>query len=76
MQSGFDIAIIGGGASGTLAAIQCLRRAASPLRIVLFEPGGRPGRGVAYSTERPEHLLNVPSGRMSAFADRPDDFLD
>lgn len=76
MQSGFDIAIIGGGASGTLAAIQCLRWAASPLRIVLFEPGGRPGRGVAYSTERPEHLLNVPSGRMSAFADRPDDFLD
>ena len=43
--------------------------------IALFEPG-TPGLGVAYATDRPEHLLNVPSGRMSAFPDRADDFLD
>ena len=33
-----------------------------------------PGRGVAYSTGRPEHLLNVPARRMSAFPDEPDHF--
>ena len=75
MQSRFDIGIVGGGAAGTLVALQCLRQASTPLRIALFEPG-TPCLGVAYATDRPEHLLNVPSGRMSAFPDRADDFLD
>ena len=71
----FDIAIIGGGASGVLAAIQCLRQATTPLHIALFEPGPRLAEGVAYATDRPEHLLNVNSARMSALPDQPDDFL-
>ncbi len=75
MQSRFDIGIVGGGAAGALVALQCLRQASAPLRIALFEPG-RLGLGVAYATDRPEHLLNVPSGRMSALPDRADDFLD
>lgn len=32
--------------------------------------------GVAYATRHTEHLLNVPARRMSAFNDRPDDFVD
>ena len=76
MPHRFDIAIIGGGAAGVLAAIQCLRQATMPLRIVLFEPGPRLAEGVAYATDRAEHLLNVPTGRMSALPDLPDDFLD
>ncbi len=32
-------------------------------------------RGLAYGTQSEQHLLNVPTGRMSAFADQPDDFL-
>ncbi|AKC86881.1 FAD/NAD(P)-binding protein [Pseudoxanthomonas suwonensis] len=76
MQSRFDIAIVGGGAAGILAAMQCLRQARSPLRIAVFEPAPRLAEGVAYATDRAEHLLNVPTGRMSAFPDRPDDFLD
>lgn len=75
MPHRFDIAIVGGGAAGVLAAIQCLRQASAPLRVVLFEPNPRLGEGVAYATARAEHLLNVPTGRMSALPDQPDDFL-
>ncbi len=71
-----DIAIIGGGAAGVLTAIGVLRGARGELRVVLVEPQLPLGRGVAYATRRPEHLLNVPAGKMSGFPDRPDDFLD
>mgnify|MGYP003575415507 CR=1 FL=1 len=74
MQS-HDIAIIGGGAAGALVAIQLLARADASTRIVLIEPGDTLAQGVAYSTRQPEHLLNVPTGKMSAFAGQPDDFL-
>jgi uncharacterized NAD(P)/FAD-binding protein YdhS len=68
------IAIVGGGASGTLAAIYLLREAASrrtPLRIALIDRHGRHGLGQAYSTMHPAHLLNSPSGAMSALAGDP-----
>lgn len=71
-----DIALIGGGAAGTLTAIQLLRRASAPLRIVMIEPSDVVGNGVAYATTHAEHLLNVPVKGMSAFSDAPDDFLD
>lgn len=72
----FDIAIIGAGFSGTALAVQCLRRARGrPLRIALIERHREPGRGVAYGTDSPAHLLNVPAGRMSMLPEVPDDFL-
>lgn len=76
MSLHYDIAIIGGGASGVLAAIHCLQHADAALRIALFEPDSRLGQGLAYATGRAEHLLNVPTGKMSAFAQQPGDFLD
>ena len=69
------IAIAGGGASGTLAAIYLLREAASrgtPLRVALIDRHGRHGLGQAYSTTHPAHLLNSPADTMSALADDPD----
>lgn len=69
-----DVAIVGGGAGGTLVALRLLRDARTPLRIALIDPG-EPGRGVAYATPFAEHLLNVPAARMSAFDDVPDDFV-
>jgi uncharacterized NAD(P)/FAD-binding protein YdhS len=65
------IAVIGAGASGTLQALH-LKRAGA--QVALIERGPAPGRGVAYGTNRPEHLLNVPARRMSAFSDDPDHF--
>src|SRR4051812_19460983 len=69
------IAIIGGGASGTLVATQLLRQARQPLRVLLFERMSEVGRGVAYGTRCEEHLLNVPAGRMGAFPDKAGHFL-
>jgi uncharacterized NAD(P)/FAD-binding protein YdhS len=41
---------------------------------VLIDGSGRAGRGVAYSTTEPAHLLNVPAEGMSALAGEPDHF--
>lgn len=60
------VVVVGAGASGTLQALHLSRAGAA---VTLVERGERPGRGVAYGTRRPEHLLNVPARRMSAFAD-------
>jgi uncharacterized NAD(P)/FAD-binding protein YdhS len=68
------IAVIGGGASGTLTAVQVLRRAAVaglPARVLLIDRDGRHGRGRAYATADPAHLLNSPAGRMSGIAGDP-----
>lgn len=71
-MTGARVAIVGGGASGALQALHLLRAGAE--RVILIEREREPGRGVAYSTRRPEHLLNVPARRMSAYPDEPDHF--
>ena len=72
------IAVIGGGASGTLTAIHLLRLASAgrpPVRIALIDAGGRHGLGQAYSTTHPGHLLNSPASTMSAVAGDPAQLL-
>ena len=65
------VAIVGGGASGTILAAQLARRGIGSL---LIDGSGRMGRGVAYSTTEPAHLLNVRAEGMSAWAGEPDHF--
>ncbi len=68
------VAVVGGGASGTLTAVQLLGRAAAcggGLRVALIDQYGRHGRGVAYSTEHEAHLLNAVASQMSAVPDDP-----
>ena len=68
------MAVIGAGASGTLATTYLLRAAAAariPLRIALIDRHGQHGRGRAYGTAHPAHLLNSPADRMSAVAHDP-----
>jgi uncharacterized NAD(P)/FAD-binding protein YdhS len=72
--SGAVVAVIGGGASGTLTAVYLLREAARArvqLRIALIDRDGRHGMGQAYATSNAAHLLNSPAERMSAVADDP-----
>jgi len=69
------VAIVGGGATGVLAAAHLVRRlGAAAAGVVVIDPGesGSLGRGVAYATDDPRHLLNVRVANMSAFADQPD----
>src|SRR3954447_13462798 len=65
------VAIIGGGFSGTILAAQLARRG---IASVLIDGSGRMGRGVAYSTTEPAHLLNVRAEGMSAWAGDPEHF--
>ena len=67
------VAIVGAGASGTLLASHLLRTGNA--RILLIERGERVGRGVAYGTDFPGHLLNVPAASMSGLPDDPDHLL-
>src|SRR5258705_258586 len=59
------VAIVGGGFSGTILAAQLARRGVSS---VLIDGSGRMGRGVAYSTREPAHLLHVRAPGISALA--------
>jgi uncharacterized NAD(P)/FAD-binding protein YdhS len=69
------ITIIGGGATGTLLAVNLLRNAGDqPLQINVVEKNERFGVGVAYSTTQKHHLLNVPAGKMGAFPDDVEHF--
>ncbi|MDY0873418.1 FAD/NAD(P)-binding protein [Dongia rigui] len=74
-QSGRRIAIIGAGFSGSLLALHLLRRCRPEDRIYLVERNQNFGRGLAYATGNPNHLLNVRAGNMSAFPDEPDHFV-
>jgi uncharacterized NAD(P)/FAD-binding protein YdhS/predicted metal-dependent enzyme (double-stranded beta helix superfamily) len=72
------IVIVGGGFSGSMTAAQVLRAATAAqvkTRVVVVERRGAVGEGVAYVAREPHHLLNVPAAKMSAWPDKPDDFL-
>jgi len=70
------IAVVGAGFTGILTAAWLLRLPTpGPIRVVLTERLARPAGGVAYGTTCRLHVLNVPAGRMSAYADDPDHFL-
>jgi uncharacterized NAD(P)/FAD-binding protein YdhS len=70
------VAIVGGGAAGAVAAAHLLRerRERGDLEIELIDRTGTFGAGVAYGTEDPIHLLNVPAVRMGAVHGHPEHF--
>jgi uncharacterized NAD(P)/FAD-binding protein YdhS len=74
--SALRVAIVGGGAAGTIAAAHLLRepRRHGRLEIELIDREGSFGPGVAYRTGDPLHLLNVPAVRMGAVSGHPEHF--
>ncbi|WP_234788856.1 FAD/NAD(P)-binding protein [Mycolicibacterium iranicum] len=69
------IAVVGGGFSGAMTAVNVARISERPLHVVVINNRGSVGRGVAYGLRRPEYLLNVAARNMSAFPDEPEHFL-
>src|SRR5215831_4542430 len=70
-----SVAIIGGGFSGVMTAVNLARLSRRPLYVSLINQHRPTGRGTAYGSRRPEHLLNVAARNMSAFPDMPDHFM-
>lgn len=61
-----NIAIIGGGLSGTLLAYYLLEEDNLPMTILLFEKDYQQlGRGIAYRSTNEGQLLNVPAFKMN-----------
>src|SRR5450432_4253670 len=69
------VAVIGAGFSGVLTCLRLLLVADGP-RVLLIERAARFGRGAAYSTTSPHHLLNVRATNMSAFVEEPSNFVE
>jgi uncharacterized NAD(P)/FAD-binding protein YdhS len=68
VKAPYDVIIVGSGYSGTMVAVH-LARAQRGLRVALIDSSKTFGRGVAYGTTDPKHLLNVPADQMGAFPD-------
>ncbi|MBV9263978.1 MAG: FAD/NAD(P)-binding protein [Candidatus Eremiobacteraeota bacterium] len=68
-----DVAVIGGGFSGCAVAANLAKYGPADLSLALFEPDEL-GRGAAYGTRHPEHLLNTRARAMSLYADDPEHF--
>jgi uncharacterized NAD(P)/FAD-binding protein YdhS len=71
----YDVAIVGGGFAGAMTAVYLLGQVQGPLKLALIERRPLLGRGIAYSTDQPFHLLNVRAAEMSAYADDPLHFV-
>ncbi|KQR78663.1 hypothetical protein ASG35_09710 [Burkholderia sp. Leaf177] len=65
-----NIIVIGGGFTGLAFVIHAIqaRPAGVNLDFTIVEPSAQLGRGIAYGTTEPLHRINVPSDRMSLFA--------
>jgi uncharacterized NAD(P)/FAD-binding protein YdhS len=70
-----SVAIIGGGFSGVMTAVNLASLSQRPLHVTLINYHRPTGRGVAFGSRRAEHLLNVAARNMSAFPNKPEHFL-
>ncbi|MEJ0024477.1 MAG: FAD/NAD(P)-binding protein [Rhizomicrobium sp.] len=70
-----DVAICGNGAASAALFRALARNAQGPLAVTIVGSGPHAAKGVAYATEDPAHVLNVPAEKMSADAQEPDQFL-
>lgn len=70
------IGIIGGGFTGTMTAVHLIEKLTQPCEIILINKRECLNKGLAYNPYSNKHLLNVVAGKMSAFSDKPDHFLN
>lgn len=70
------IAIIGGGISGTLTVLNCIKQCKKNTSILWFDSQNNFCQGYAYSIDNEYLLLNVRANNMSIFADEPNHFVN
>lgn len=71
------ITVVGGGFAGTALVLQLRQQPQlNGAEIHLVEPREMPGPGLAYSTHRPEYLLNVRPGGLSLYPTAPRHFTE
>jgi uncharacterized NAD(P)/FAD-binding protein YdhS len=70
------IGVIGGGFTGAAFCVHLANASCVPLDVEVIEPREQVGFGLAYGSCGEEHRINVPSDRMSVFAEKPGDFAD
>jgi uncharacterized NAD(P)/FAD-binding protein YdhS len=68
-EDSVDVAIVGAGFSGTMAAIHLLKQTDDRVTVGLVERTSEFARGLAYRTRDVTHRLNVPAAKMGAFPD-------
>lgn len=71
-----NIAIVGGGISGTLVVLNFLRQSQLPIEVSWFDKTDAFCKGFAYSTLQAGHLLNVRAANMSLFPDETEHFVN
>ncbi len=74
MNTNCDLAIVGGGAAGLILLANIFEKATYPVAVVMINAGYPTGKGIAYSTNNNNHLLNVRVSRMSAFTNDANHF--
>ena len=70
-----DVAVIGSGFSAVALSLNLIDLLPPTAKVSLVGKAAGQGRGIAYATKAECHLLNVPAGRMSLFADRLNHFV-
>jgi uncharacterized NAD(P)/FAD-binding protein YdhS len=70
------IGIIGGGFTGTMTAVQVIDKSTEPCEIILINERETLNKGIAYNPYSDKHLLNVIAGKMSAYPDKSEHFLE
>lgn len=70
------IGIIGGGYTGTMTAVQLIDKLTVPCEIIVINERETLNKGIAFNPYSDRHLLNVVTGKMGAYPDKPAHFLD
>jgi uncharacterized NAD(P)/FAD-binding protein YdhS len=68
MAKQVNVVVVGGGVAGTMTALKLADKPGIG-RITVLDREGRFGRGLAYSTRKPWHRINVPSSKMGGIDD-------
>ena len=72
----YDVVVVGAGFSAIAMACNLIDALPMSSSVAIVGDNTGFGRGTAYRTELHLHRLNVPTGRMSLFPERPDDFVE